>query len=427
MTAPDRDSHQRIAQNVHGIKAGQIPHSVRTIIEELQQAGYEAYAVGGCIRDLVAGLEPKDFDVATSATPEQTKQVFRRCRLIGRRFRLAHVRIGRDLIEVATFRGDSSDDVETSRQTNEGRILRDNVYGSVDEDAHRRDFTVNALFLDMRDMSIIDYVGGYDDLVNRTIRMIGDPEVRYHEDAVRMIRALRFSAKLGFGIEAATLEPISRLGHLFDLIPPARLFDESLKLFMSGHAMLSFDMLIEHGLMHHLFPELMTILDADVEAPIWHMIEQGMVNTDERIAEGKPVTPAFLFATLLWPVMTQRLAALIEHPKHARKPFIEQQAMAIDDTFREQCKRIAIPRRFSAVAAEIWQMQPRFKARKGKRAWRLFQHQRFRAAYDFLLLTVIPMPELEPDATFWTEVQELDYEVVRECFATGSLPAVTND
>ncbi len=427
MTQPSDDSRQRIAQSDHGIKAGQIPHSVRTIIEELQQAGYEAYAVGGCIRDLVAGLEPKDFDVATSATPEQTKQVFRRCRLIGRRFRLAHVRIGRDLIEVATFRGNSEDDTSTSQQTNEGRILRDNVYGSVDEDAHRRDFTVNALFLDMRDMSIIDYVGGYEDLTNRTIRMIGDPEVRYHEDAVRMIRALRFSAKLGFGIEAATLEPISRLGHLFDLIPPARLFDESLKLFMSGHAMLSFDLLIEHGLMPHLFPELMQILETNTEAPIWHMIEQAMENTDERIAQGKPVTPAFLFATLLWPVMTERLEEITQHPKHASRPFIEQQSQAIEDTFRAQCKRIAVPRRYSAVAAEIWQMQSRFVARKGKRAWRLLQHQRFRAAYDFLLLTVIPLPEREQDAVFWTEIQELEYEQVRDYFAAGKQSTASDD
>ncbi len=416
--------NHRILPREHGIKRRQIPKSVITILEQLHAAGFEAYAVGGCIRDLVANLSPKDFDVATSATPEQIKSVFRRCRLIGRRFRLAHVRIGRDVIEVATFRGHCDGDRD-EREINEGRIIYDNVFGAVDEDAHRRDFTINALFLDIRDMSIIDYVGGYQDLVSQTIRTIGDPSTRYQEDPVRMLRAVRFASKLGFEIEQDTLEPVSRLAYLLEGIPPARLFDECLKLFMTGSAANCLQMLRHHLLLSYLFPSLIRVLDGKHAGAFWPMLIEGMQNTDLRVSQDKPITPAFLFATLLWPVLESEKSRRETEPRLSKLPPYERQNLVIEDVFRNQCKIVAIPRRYSAVTREIWQMQGRFKARRGKRAWRLLNHPRFRAAYDFLLLVVLTDESRRDDAEFWTRVQELDYQDVRKTFMSGKL--VTQD
>ncbi len=370
------------------------------MVEELQRHGYQAYLVGGCVRDLLADIEPKDFDVATDATPEQVKRAFRSCRLIGRRFRLAHIHFGRDYIEVATFRGSGNGDDRTEL-TKEGRLLADNVYGSIDEDAVRRDFTVNALYLDPQRGQILDYVSGYRDVRARTLRLIGDPEARYREDPVRLLRAVRFAAKLDFTIEPRCAELIATLGTLLKNIPPARLFEEALKLFLSGHARRSFDLLQEYGLFRALFADTAAVLDGESGAASLEMLRAGMANTDERIASGKPVTPAFMFATLLWPAM-RRHQQQLEAQGHTVADAIH---MAAEWAVFRQVARISIPRRFSTPMREIWQLQPRFENRHGKRVGRLMSHPRFRAAYDFLLLRVLEDESLEPLAKFWTEAQ----------------------
>jgi len=369
------------------------------VVRELQQAGFEAYIVGGGVRDLLLGKAPKDFDVATDATPEQVQEVFPRCRLIGRRFRLAHVRKGRNLIEVATFRGPH--DSGGSDGSANGRILRDNVFGTVEEDAIRRDFTINAMFLDPVQGSIRDYVGGYRDLEERRLRLIGDPETRYREDPVRLLRAARFAAKLGVEPDAATEEPIRRLAPLLTDVPPARLFEELCKLFLTGHALRSLEALQRFGLSATLFP-VMPKSDKPGGVVMGPLLRAALENTDQRVSEDRPVTPAFLLAALFWlPVKSgadRRVAG--------GSPEYEAIMSAADEVFAEQSRRTAIPRRFSAVTKHIWALQPRFAKTHGKRWTRIFHEPRFRAAYDFLLLRVAEDPSLRELADFWTEAQK---------------------
>ena len=368
-------------------------------MRELQEAGFESYIVGGSVRDLLLGKSPKDFDVATSATPEEVQDVFPRARLIGRRFRLAHVRKKGVLTEVATFRGQAApgDDHETQN----GRILRDNVFGSVEEDARRRDFTINALFLDPVSGEIRDYVGGYEDLAQRRLRLIGDPEVRYREDPVRLLRAARFEAKLGVVPEDETARPIVGLAPLLADVPPARLFEEICKLFLTGHGMRSMEALQRFGLSATLFPALKRG-SGKGKVQIETILCETLKNTDQRIAADKPVTPAFLFAALLWtPVLTAQ--------KHwVSRGESEYNAMmrAADEVIGLQAERISIPRRFSAVTKQIWAMQIRLTKTRGKRWKKLLYEQRFRAAYDFLLLRAIDDPDLQPLCDFWTEAQK---------------------
>jgi len=360
--------------------------------------------VGGGVRDLLLGKKPKDFDLATSATPEQVRASFRRCRLIGRRFRLAHVLVGREMIEVATFRGQGEND-GTHHHLENGRIIRDNLFGTVEEDALRRDFTINALFLDVSDWTIRDFVGGYQDLKSGTLKLIGDPQIRYREDPVRLLRAARFIAKLDLQVDAKTAAPLSQLGVLLHGVPPARLFEEVNKLFLTGHAEQSLNALQHHGLMRFLFP-LSPLAPGGKRIAEDAMLIQAMQNTDSRIREKKPVTPAFLYAVLLWSAVRERAGLL----KAKNVSPADALRSAGEEVMLGQIKTVAIPRRFGSVSREIWSMQPRFHNQKGRRAQRLLGERRFRAAYDFLLLRAEIEPELQDLADFWTEIQEMSPE-----------------
>jgi len=397
-----------IERSGHCITRANISKNALTVLYGLNRAGYDAHLVGGGVRDLLLGKEPKDFDVATDAHPEQVNKVFRNCRLIGRRFRLAHVHFGREIIEVATFRSNQEADTSDSHKSDEGMILRDNVYGDIEDDAVRRDFTINALYYNVRDFSVTDYTDGMADLKNGLIRLIGDPETRYREDPVRMIRAIRFAAKLDFKIETATETPIKVLAPLLDDVPAARLYEEMLKLFLSGHAVKSFHGMRDYGVFDVLFPSTSKALaDTDQAFPM-SLIMKGLKNTDLRISESKPVTPAFLFAVLLWePVRILMEEAL----KKGLPPYpaLQQSATTILD---EQIPHVAIPRRFTTPMREIWSLQARFDQTKGKRPAKLITHPRFKAAYDFLLLRA-DVGEADPKlAKWWVEFFEKNQDQV---------------
>lgn len=372
----------------------------------MHKAGYEAHLVGGAVRDLLLGREPKDFDVATDATPEEVRELFRNCRLIGRRFRLAHVHFGREIIEVATFRS-MQPPPEEEHQSEDGMILRDNIYGTIEEDAFRRDFTVNALYYNIADFSIIDYAGGVEDINKGELKLLGDPEQRYREDPVRMLRAVRFSAKLGFRITQDTLKPISELADLLEAVPAARLFEETLKLFMSGQAYETFHLLHQYGLLEYLFPKTDETMSGDYDQQIAEFIDKGLKNTDERIEIGKPVTPAFLFAVLLWEPVRELATELQNEEKMAQIPAIQQ---AASDVLSAQAKRVSIPKRFTLMMRDIWSLQPRFDNRAGKRPARLLSHPKFRAAYDFLLLRAHAGEVDKELADWWTSYQDLNGE-----------------
>lgn len=390
-------SYREIASDEHRIRRDRISRAALEVTGRLQQAGFKAYIVGGAPRDLLLGRAPKDFDIGTSATPEQVCEVFRRARLIGRRFRLAHVRFGREVIEVATFRG-TGDEGERSVEDS-GRVLRDNVFGSEAEDAVRRDFTINALMYDPSRETLRDYTEGFDDIAARRLRLIGDPETRYREDPVRMLRAMRFMSKLGLELEPATEAPIRPLAPLLADIPPARLLDELLKLLLGGAAWEGFRALVRYGLWQELFPGLLE----DPHNPP-RLVEQAFRNTDQRVAEGRPVTPGFLFAALFWP----RVAVDARDHVAAGTPPVEALAAAGDEAFARYSDRVSIHRRFSTMAREIWMFQPRFENRRGKRAMRLFNERRFRAAYDFLLLRAEENDQAAELAEWWTEIQQVD-------------------
>ena len=352
------------------------------------------------MRDLLLGKVPKDYDVATDATPEEVKVVFPRCRLIGRRFRLAHVRMGGHLIEVATFRGPQVNDSDDHKHQN-GRILRDNVWGSLEEDAVRRDFTINALFLDPVSGDIQDFVGGYKDLSERKLCLIGDAHTRYREDPVRLLRAARFVAKLGVELSEETAAPIRELAPLLNDIPPARLFEEVCKLFMTGHAVRTLEALQRFELTRALFPVLKPSGSSSGKVRTGPLLAMAMKNTDDRIAESKPVTPAFLFAALLW----QPVKALADKFQANGMPEVAALGDASDEVLSQQVKRTAIPRRFSVVTRQIWTMQPRFNHMHGRRAHSLLLERRFRAAYDFLLLRLTEDESLQALCDHWTKAQ----------------------
>jgi poly(A) polymerase len=392
------------------------------VLYRLKAAGFQSYLVGGGVRDLLLGREPKDFDVATDATPEQVKEVFRNCRLIGRRFRLAHVHFGREIIEVATFRSMQDAAEPGDRETENGMLVRDNIYGTIEEDAVRRDFTINALYYNIEDFSVVDYAGGMEDLRAGVLRLLGDPETRYREDPVRMLRAVRFAAKLGFIINPACEKPLLELGSLLQSVPAARLFEEVLKLFMAGVALHSFEKLRHYGLFGELFPETEECLaHEDHEFPIT-FVTRGMQNTDSRIREGKPVTPAFLFAVLLWEPV-RRLAEHLQEAGEAPLPAIQE---AGNDVLMTQLERVSIPKRFSIPMREIWNLQHRFEQRAGKRPHRLLTHPRFRAAYDFLLLRAEAGEVDQELADWWTGFQEQDgderNQMVRQANSGGEKP-----
>ncbi len=375
------------------------PHATE-VVRRLQEEGYEAYIVGGSVRDLLLGKVPKDYDVATDAIPEEVKTVFPRARLIGRRFRLAHVRMGGTLIEVATFRGPQVNEDDDHMHQN-GRILRDNVWGSLEEDAIRRDFTINALFLDPISGDIQDFVGGYRDLSERKLRLIGDAPTRYREDPVRLLRAARFVAKLGVELGEETAKPVNEMASLLKDIPPARLFEEVCKLFMTGHAARTLEALQRFQLTRALFPVLKA-KGSSGKAQTGPLMDTAMKNTDERIAVQKPVTPAFLLAALLWQPVRER-ASTLEAGGMQEYLALSQ---AADEVIAKQVQRTAIPRRFSVITRQIWTMQPRFNHTRGRRAKALLGERRFRAAYDFLLLRAEEDASLKDLCDHWTEAQK---------------------
>ncbi|MEW7990457.1 MAG: polynucleotide adenylyltransferase PcnB [Candidatus Thiodiazotropha sp.] len=391
-----------MARDGHTISRANISRNAIRVLTRLNSTGHEAYLVGGGVRDLLLGREPKDFDVATSALPEEVKSVFRNCRLIGRRFRLAHVFFGREIIEVATFRSNKHATEEGERHVENGMILRDNVYGTLEEDAQRRDFTINALYYNVSDFTVIDFADGMSDLRNGVIRLLGDVESRFREDPVRLLRAVRFAAKLGFIIEPETESPMQRLAPLLGEVPSARLYEEVLKLFLGGSALETFEKLRHYGLFGQLFPATEEALShEDHDFPIT-FVNRGLANTDARLQQDKSVTPAFLFAVLLWEPVRLGYEALL---KQDEQP-IEALQSAASDVLSGQSRHISIPKRFSYPMRDIWQLQPRFQQRQGKKPYRLLTHPRFRAAYDFLLLRA-EAGEVETElAKWWTDFQQ---------------------
>ena len=394
-----------IPRDQHPISRKQVSRAALDVLYGLHKGGFEAYLVGGCLRDILCGREPKDFDVSTNATPEQVNRLFKRSRIIGRRFQIVHVRFGREVIEVSTFRAKASDDNQDQNKHHAheetGLVLRDNTWGSIEEDALRRDFTVNALYYCIRDFIVIDFANGIEDLRNRQMRLIGDPETRYREDPVRMLRAVRFAAKLGFTIEPETEAPIRELAPLLTHIPPARLFDEVLKLLSAGYGEVTYDLLQEYNLLAPLFPETVRAIKQG-EPDL--LIRKALQNTDKRIAQGKSVSPHFMFAAMLWPA----LQAEWRRRQDNGEPVQQALHQSIARVIGRQVQATAIPKRFSGPMKEIWELQMRLPRRQGKRAFGTMTHPRFRAAYDFLLVREAA-GEIEPGlGQWWTEFQQAD-------------------
>ncbi len=389
-----------ISKADHGIARERLSRGALSTCEGLHKAGYKAFVVGGAVRDLILGISPKDYDVATNATPDQVRDTFRRSRIIGRRFRIVHVLFGAETVEVSTFRTADLTEAETDEH---GRVLRDNVFGSQAEDATRRDFTINALDYDPIEETVIDHHGGVRDIRGKVLRMIGDAETRYREDPVRMLRVTRFSAKLGFSIDPKTRAPIKKLASLLSNVPSSRLFDEMMKLLLSGHAVACVKQLRGEHLHHGLLP----LLDVILEQPMGEkFVMLALKRTDERINMGKGVSPGFLFAALLWhEVLTDwnRRKAAGEHPMPA---LFESMGTVID----AQRDKLAIQHRITADMREIWALQPRFERRNGRMPFRLLEHPRFRAAYDFVLLRAASGEIDNELADWWTTFEEVDPE-----------------
>ncbi|EED34884.1 poly(A) polymerase [Luminiphilus syltensis NOR5-1B] len=407
-----------ITPDVHRISPNLVSEAAVKVVSRLKSKGYEAYIVGGAVRDLLLGGQPKDFDVGTNATPEQIKAVFKNARIIGRRFQIVHVRFGPEIIEVTTYRGhhasgsapasgkDSGNTKAHSRQSDKGLLLRDNVYGTLEEDAARRDLTINALYYDPEDESVLDQLNGMADVEARLVRVIGEPHTRYREDPVRMLRVLRFAAKLQFDVESETDHAIAECAPLLAEIPSARLFDEFLKLFMAGYATPTFKLLYRYGLLHHLFPEPTRVLAH--EARHYELVVAAMESTDRRVREDRPVTPAFLLAAIMWPVVQERAAELI----HAGETAIPAFHSSGQQVVAEVCVHTAIPKRFSLPMREMWDFQPKLERRQPKQIKSLLASRRFRAAYDLLLLREASGEKLNDCGQFWTEQQEIYPDLV---------------
>ncbi|MEP2651330.1 MAG: polynucleotide adenylyltransferase PcnB [Paraglaciecola sp.] len=392
----------------HPVSREAISDNALKVLYRLHNSGYQAYLVGGCVRDILLGKEPKDFDVTTDATPEQIKDLFRNCRLIGRRFRLAHIVFGREIIEVATFRGhhqNNDDESKLSKQSDHGQLLRDNVFGTIEEDAQRRDFTINAMYYNIADYSIRDFAGGMQAIKNRKIALIGDPETRYREDPVRMLRAVRFTAKLNMSISKESAEPIKAMAPLMANIPPARLFEEVLKLLLSGQGLDTYRLLNKFHLFEPLFPQLAPLL-VHQEGKESKFVELVLTNTDNRINTGQRVTPAFIFAAFMWYPLEERCQQLMAE---GGLNHFDAFNLAMNDVMHRQIQRIMIPKRFSIPVRDIWQLQNRLPKRYGRRAYQMLEHPKFRAAYDFLLMRgQIEGGQLLELADWWTDFQEAD-------------------
>ncbi len=416
-----------LSRDQHPVSRKLMSPNALKVLYRLNKGGYDAYLVGGGVRDILLGIQPKDFDIVTNATPEQIKDLFRNCRLIGRRFRLAHIVFGREIIEVATFRGhhdnqesknttENKEKQKTSKQSEHGMLLRDNIYGSIEEDAERRDFTINALYYSAKDFTVHDFANGIHDINAKKIRLIGDPETRYREDPVRMLRAIRFATKLNMTMSKETEAPIKELGSLLENIPPARMFEEFLKLFMSGKAEANFDLLREYGLFKHFFPLVDQMLNQSSHVYLLPFIKQALNNTDKRVNNDQRVTPAFLFASMLWYPLQEQMEQL---RKTAHLTPQDAFFGALGEIMSEQQRSIAIPKRFQAVMKDILILQDKLTKREGKKAHKAFEHPKFRAGYDFLLLraeietTYSPNKEDSPLnelAKWWTDFQHSPFE-----------------
>jgi poly(A) polymerase len=410
-----------IARADHIISRADISGNALKVLYRLKEAGYHAFLVGGAVRDLLLGLHPKDFDIATDAEPEEVRRLFRNCRLIGRRFRLAHVFFGQEIIEVATFRASTAPDVPESDEEQaipvdgdeehrvvhaSGRILRDNLYGTIDDDVWRRDFTANALYYNIEDFSIWDYVGGVEDVRARVLRVVGDPTTRFREDPVRMLRAVRFAAKLGFSLAPETAAPIVSLKRLLAEVPAARLFDEAMKMFLKGAALASWRLLRNFQLEAMLFPASARFLDEHPGGPEQRLLERGLESTDARIAADKPVTPMYLFAVLLYGPISEAALKLEEQGM----PQTQALFHACDSIVRAEQRNVSIPKRFTLPMREMLALQPRFRRREGRRALALLEHTRFRAAFDFLILRCESGLEDPEVGEWWRRLQLLSHD-----------------
>jgi len=410
-----------IPRAAHNVSRNEISNAALKVLYRLHKAGYQSFLVGGGVRDAILELHPKDFDIATNATPEEVRSLFSNCRLIGRRFRLAHVRFGREIIEVATFRAASNHEDDDSVHDVEGRIIRDNVYGTVDEDVWRRDFTCNALYYNIADFSVWDYTGGYEDVQRKRLVLIGDPGQRLREDPVRMLRAVRFAGKLGFTIDKSVVKAMRGHTELLTNVPAARLFDEFLKLFQSGCAEKTFELLREHKLFGELFPATEQELNNDKSFLAFTVA--ALKNSDARVAAGQSVTPMFLLGVFLW-LPIKKLAEI----RRSEEKMSESQALSLAsyEIVSQQQRRISIPKRFTIPMREMLSLQPRFAMMRGKRAMNLLEHKRFRAAYDFYMLQSEVGLADEATASFWTEVQTQSVDERSKSFQMNSGQAAAN-
>ncbi len=393
-----------IPRSAHCVSRKQVSDNALKVLYRLRKEGFDAYLVGGGVRDLLLGREPKDFDVVTDAEPEQIARIFSNCRLIGKRFRLAHICYGRDIVEVATFRKASDDATQKVRLNKEGRILQDNIYGTIEEDVWRRDFTINALYYNIWDFTIVDFVGGMADHEACLIRLIGDASARFREDPVRMLRAVRFAVKLGFKLHEDCEQAIPLNAHLLASVPAARLHDEMAKLFLTGYGVQMFEMLRQHGLFGVLFPAVEKSLSHEEAHFPKMMVINALKNSDTRIAEGKPVTTYFLLAALLWEPMLHRAKEKMAKGSHEADAYNE----AASEVISQQVRRIAVPRHLTLAIREVWSLQPKFTARTGMKPNRLMAHPRFRAAYDFLVLRAQAGSASAELAEWWTAYQNAD-------------------
>ncbi|MEE3198207.1 MAG: polynucleotide adenylyltransferase PcnB [Pseudomonadota bacterium] len=401
-----------IPRSEHNISRANISDNALRVLYRLKKAGYGAFLVGGGVRDLLLDRRPKDFDIVTDAHPEQVRKLFRYCRLVGRRFRLAHVRFGREVIEVATFRASATDKHKDRIHTKKGRIIRDNVYGNIDEDVWRRDFTANALYYNIADFTIWDYCSGISDIKSGILRLIGDPVTRYKEDPVRMLRAVRLAAKLDLTIAPNAEAPILELGELLNEVPAARLYDELIKLFHAGHATRSFDLLIRYNLFQYLLPVVDRYSQGSRSRKAFKFIHEGLQDTDDRVRADRPVTPAFLFAVFLWYPVLDLAGKLVQEGRSEAQAMLDASSLVIS----EQQSRVSLPRRFWVPIKDIYLMQRRFMSRRGVRSARLLYHRRFRAGYDFLLLRSKHGEVGREIADWWTDVQRLEPEAQKKAF-----------
>ncbi len=430
VTSASFDNPLIFSRDQHPVSRKLLSPNALKVLYRLNKGGFDAYLVGGGVRDILLGFKPKDFDIATNATPDEIKELFRNCRLIGRRFRLAHIVFGREIIEVATFRGHHNNASEqeksckkTSKQSEDGMLLRDNIYGTIDEDAERRDFSINALYYSAKDFKVYDFANGVQDVNDRVIRLIGDPETRYREDPVRMLRAIRFATKLDMKISDDTKAPIKELSSLMANIPAARLFEEFLKMFISGKAVANFEQLRSYNLFGYFFPAVEQALnnEQDEQRFLLDFIMLAMENTDKRINNDQRVTPAFLFAAMLWYPLQKHIQQIKVTTQLTPQDLF---FAALNEIMPEQQRSIAIPKRFQAVIKDIWILQDKLGRREGKRAFKTLEHPKFRAGYDFLLLRaqIEATPELNELAHWWTDFQEVSNEARIQMIKGVKLP-----